>query len=71
MVAVQGVGAEGVGKPLGSPSSDVGCGSVATNLLCPRNVRLSPNTDRIAAPQYSDAMGHEGHFALRNTVVPI
>jgi len=59
MVAVQGVGAEGVGKPLGSRSSDVGHGSVATNLLCPRNVRLSPNGDRIAAPQYGDAMGQQ------------
>jgi hypothetical protein len=54
MVAVQGVGAEGVGKPLGSPSSDVGCGSVATNLMCPRNVRLSgimAQTPQAARPE--------------------
>ena len=51
MVAVQGVGAEGVEKPLGSPSSDVSRWSVATNLLCPPNVRSSPISDRIATPQ--------------------
>jgi len=50
MVAVQGVGAVGVGKPLGSRSSDVGCGSGATDFRCPRHVRHATDGDRMAAP---------------------
>lgn len=50
MVAVQGVGAEGVEKPVVSRSSDVGCGSGATDFRCPRHVRYATDGDRMAAP---------------------
>ena len=46
MVAVQGVGAEGAGKPLGSRSSDVGCGSFALVHVLPLDVRCPSNNDR-------------------------
>jgi hypothetical protein len=58
MVAVQGVGAEGVGKPLGSRSSDVGCGSGATDFRCPRHVRHATDGDTAL----SDASGQPRHF---------